>query len=188
MDSIEFIEHLDQYRDEFFGFVRRNLYKPEDAEDIFASAVMTAFENKGTFKVGTNFRAWVYKIIVNKCFVANRENRRQAVSLEQIEFDQTVDQNAGFVTDDPDKFLALCGDEIFKAFEKLKTVERMCFMLFTMHNYSYKEIGEIVEIPSASIGTHLARGRSKLRQSLKHYARQQGFLKPYMKEGAKDEK
>ncbi len=74
-------------------------------------------------------------------------------------------------------FLEDCGDEILRAFRRLSTAERSCFLLLAVERFSYKEIAEIMEMPAGTVMTHLARGRAKLRRDLMDYAVGQGFLR-----------
>ena len=89
--------------------------------------------------------------------------------------------NIGQGIEDPDEFLAMCGDEVLMAMKKLSTMERSCLLLKTMENFSYKEIAEILEIPFGTVMTHLSRGRAKLRKELTDYAYRCGHLKEQKK-------
>ena len=60
--------------------------------------------------------------------------------------------------------------------EHLRTEERTCFLLRSLGGYSYQEIASITEIPQATVMTHLARGRAKLRRTLLHYALENGYV------------
>ena len=177
----EFAEQLEKRKDEFFRYIYRNVWDTSVAEDVFASAVLAAYKSRANFKKGTNFRAWMYRIITNKCFVANREIGRRGESLEEAgESLKELADNKDYskAISSPDEFLAQCGDEVHMAMKKISTMERSCLLLKTMENFSYKEIAEILEIPFGTVMTHLARGRAKLRKILFEYAIGEGMVKP----------
>ena len=187
MDS--FLTEIERYRNQFFRFILRNLWDPSQADDVFASAVLAAWENRHKFTPGTNFRAWVFRILVNKCFVANRETKRAFEPLDDETAEAvTTDWNPARLTDesvaatgaagDEAAFLEQCGDEVFKAFQRLSTAQRSCILLKDIEHFSYQEIAEILEIPVGTVMTHLARGRAKLRSDLLTYARKRGIVKP----------
>lgn len=74
-----------------------------------------------------------------------------------------------------------CGDEVHAAFKKLSSMERSCILLKSVEQFSYKEIAHILEIPAATVMTHLARGRAKLRRELIEYGRKEGIVrKPFV--------
>ena len=178
MQDHEFVDMLEQHRHEFYGFVRRQVSNLSDTDDVFSAAVLTAYEHRHSFQLGTNFRAWMYKILVNHCFVANRQDRRTGKGLNESELQDLSDDQQQVYSDilaDPRVFMMQCGDEVVEALDVLRPIERVCFLLLAAEKYTYQEIAEIVEIPVATVGTYLARGRAKLRTRLTQYAREQGF-------------
>lgn len=181
-----FLEQIEKHRHELYRFALRSLWDPGRAEDVFASAVLTAYENKARFTEGTNFRAWMFRIVANKCFVANRETARTPKSLdagEEMGSWTSLGKEHGYeeVLDDPAAFLDQCGDEVHRAFQRLSTAERSCILLRGVENFSYKDISEILEVPVGTVMTHLSRGRVKLRRTLLEYAREQGIVRPALR-------
>lgn len=177
MDDKEFVALVEKHRHEFFTFARRTVWDRENAEDVFCAAVAAGYENRHTYRPGTNFRAWMYKILVNKCFAANRERSRAAVDIESLD-EQYLAQNDDplmEISGDPDDLVAGCGDDIVKSLGRLRPMERSCLLLLSLGGYSYREIADIVEIPRGTVVTHLARARAKLRQWLREYTEEQGI-------------
>ena len=152
------------------------------AEDVFASAVLAAYENRDKFAPGTNFRAWMFQILVNKCFVANREVKR---AFEVLDDDYPAQVPAGASIDyremlrNPEVFLEQCGDEVYQAFRVLSTAQCSCILLKDVEQFTYQEIAEILEIPAATVMTHLSRGRTALRLRLLEYARRNGIVRSF---------
>jgi len=143
--------------------------------------MLAAWENRHKFTPGTNFRAWVYRIITNKCFVANRETSRTPQPIDEA-LENTLEDvasEAGYqdVLADPEAVLEQCGDELNLAMKKLSTAQRTCLMLRSVERLSYKEIAEVMEIPVGTVMTHLSRGRARLRKELLEYARRQGIVR-----------
>jgi RNA polymerase sigma factor (sigma-70 family) len=173
-----FIGLVEKHRAEFYRFVQRTLWNPNEADDVFSEAVLVAYRSLDRFQEGTNFRAWVFKILVNKCFVANRETRRTSIDIDSIdEYRFKVEDEAhGEVLKDPEWFVEQVGDELSQALGLLSTAERSCFLLLTLEKYAYKEIAEILEMPVGTVMTHLSRGRTKLRKRLVAYAQETGVL------------
>lgn len=180
--TAEFMRQLDRYRDEFYRYTLRTVWDSNVAEDVFQAAVLAAYENYHKFTPGTNFRAWVYRIVTNKCFVANRETSRTFQPLENAESNLVaVEEKPGYgdVLKDPSEFLELCGDEVHRAFRRLSTAERSCILLRSVERFSYQEIADILEMPVGTVMTHLSRGRAKLRNDLVDYAKEEGIVRNY---------
>ena len=53
----EFLEKIEQHRDEFFRFINRNVWDSGVAEDVFSQGVLAAYENRAKYTPGSNFRA-----------------------------------------------------------------------------------------------------------------------------------
>ncbi|MCC6698426.1 MAG: RNA polymerase sigma factor [Candidatus Hydrogenedentes bacterium] len=180
--TAEFLGLIEKHRDEFYRYALRTVWDSNVAEDVFQSAVLAAYENYHRFTPGTNFRAWVYRIITNKCFVANRETARAFQPLENVDASLTAVEDQpeyGDVLKDPAAFLEQCGDEVLRAFRRLSTAERSCILLRSVERFSYQEIAGILEMPVGTVMTHLSRGRAKLRQDLLDYAKQEGIVRSY---------
>ena len=178
----EFLENIEKHRGEFFRFVMRNVWDTGVAEDVFSQAVLSAYENRRKYTPGTNFRAWMFRILTNKCFVANRETARAFESLDAPGAAQVpAAESVAFFSesDDPASVLEQCGDEVHRAFRNLSTAQRSCILLRGVEHFSYQEIAEIMEIPVGTVMTHLARGRKKLRQQLAEYALETGIIRRF---------
>ena len=116
MNDVEFIANVKKHRNEFYRYVNRNVWNSSVAEDVFSTAIIAAFKQLSKFKNGTNFRAWIFRILTNKCFVANRETKRLAIDIDSIDesvfaIDQKANQQAN---ENPEWFLEQCGDETFR--------------------------------------------------------------------------
>lgn len=178
----EFLEKIELHRDEFFRFIKRNVWDTGVAEDVFSQGVLAAYENRVKYTPGSNFRAWMFRILLNKCYVANRESGRAFASLNHPAAKQAIAptvEEYGDLIRDPKALLDECGDEVYRAFRGLSTAQRACILLRGIEKFSYQEIAEIMEIPVGTVMTHLARGRKKLRSELAEYAKETGIIRVF---------
>ncbi|MCL4218127.1 MAG: RNA polymerase sigma factor [Candidatus Hydrogenedentes bacterium] len=178
----EFLEKIEKHRHEFFRYVLRTVWDSNVAEDVFSSAVLAAYENRHKYTPGTNFRAWMFRILTNKCYVANRETMRAFEPLDDHRVNMVaINDEPGYrdVLEHPEDFMEECGDEIQRAFRRLSTAERSCILLRAAEKFSYQEIAEVLQMPVGTVMTHLSRGRAKLRKELLEFARQMGVVRNY---------
>lgn len=178
----EFVEKIEKHRDEFFRFILRNVWDSGVAEDVFSTAVLAAYENRQKYTPGTNFRAWMFRIITNKCFVANRETSRTFERLDESTGDLVALKDTpgyGDLLENPQALFEQCGDEVYLAFRSISTAQRTCILLRAVERFSYKEIAEILDMPVGTVVTHLARGRKKLREELLSYAKANGYVRTF---------
>jgi RNA polymerase sigma-70 factor, ECF subfamily len=172
----EFLEQFEKYRHEFYAFAQRNVWNTSLAEDVLSAATVSAYEKRHNFRAGSNFRAWIYKFLVNKCFTANKQYEHTRLDVEQIEAEIEPETITVNILQDPNGFMEHCDDKVVTALGHLRSEERTCFLLLSLGGYSYKEIAGITDMPRATVMTHLARGRVKLRRSLVHYAQENGYV------------
>ena len=176
LDS-DFLTQVEQHRHEFFAFVQRTVWNESHAEDVFSSAILSAYEKRHTFRAGTNFRAWLYKFLLNKCYSVNKQHDHVSLDPDHVEaIVAGADDVVPDVLQDPDAFTEYCDDKVVAALGHLRTEERACFLLRSLGGYSYQEIAGITEISRNTVMTHLARGRAKLRQTLFRYACENGYV------------
>ncbi len=174
----EFLELLERYKDEFYRYVCRMVWTSSAAEDVFASGIAVAWEKRESFRTGSNFRAWVYRILTNKCYVANRETKRHGPDIETIDeslFATDPDEDSALFENPEDLFEHL-GDELLGAMNQLSTGEKSCLLLLVVEKFSYKEIAETLDMPIGTVMTHLSRGRHRLRRLLMDYVRSTGIV------------
>lgn len=182
LEADEFLDTIEKHRDAFYRFVHRTVWDSGVADDVFSSAVLAAYENRHKYTPGTNFRAWMFRILLNKCYVANRETGRAFQSLDDERAQQAAAPPAATYRDvltQPEAVLEECGDEVNQAMRGLSTAQRTSLLLRAVEKFSYQEIAETMEIPVGTVMTHLARGRKKLREQLQDYARDAGIVRSF---------
>ncbi|MFT3836609.1 MAG: sigma-70 family RNA polymerase sigma factor [Myxococcaceae bacterium] len=143
-----------------------------DAEDLVQDAVMRAFRFFDKFERGTNFRAWLFKILTNTFINKYRrsvkernlsdDHERESVAANFFSHDAT-DQAAN-----PEDFLLerVMSEDVLKAIDILPIDFRMVVILADLQEFSYKEIAEILDVPVGTVMSRLFRGRRQLQKAL----------------------
>lgn len=136
----------------------------DEAEDLVQETYVKALKGFGSFTPGTNFRAWMYRILRNT-FLTSRTGLKATVSLDDEE--NPVTQPAA--DDDPESLLFARADqeEIRRALEQLPVVHREIILLCDVEEMSYKEIAELAGIPIGTVMSRLSRARSSMRSLLR---------------------
>lgn len=135
----------------------------QDAQDVVQEAYLRAFRSFAGFR-GSNGRAWLLTIVRNTSYTLLKKNH--AVDLTTT-FDEGV-----HATDQqfpsPAAILEHAEDSelIRDAMDSLPTEFREILSLRHQEDLSYKEIGDILNIPTGTVMSRLARARGKLREYL----------------------
>ena len=140
------------------------------AEDLVQETYMKALRGFSSFQQGTNFRAWMYKILRNT-FLTTQAGLKASISIDSDSDDNTAEPAAAGTPESV--LLARVEQEtIQKALENLPVKFREIILLCDWEEMSYQEIGETLTIPMGTVMSRLSRARRAMRESLA--AKQQG--------------
>ncbi len=168
---------------ELYNAALRMTRNREDAEDLAQETLAKAYAAFHQFRPGTNFKAWIYRVLVNT-YINHYRRRRRAPQMRSWE-EMAVDGDADYARPDPSKFnspeeavLARMPDEqVQPALEALPDEFRVAVILSDVDDFSYKEIAKILGIPLGTVRSRIFRGRRLLRRRLAQYAKAHGVLR-----------
>jgi RNA polymerase sigma factor (sigma-70 family) len=142
-----------------YNLARWLMKNPEDAQDTVQESYLRAFRFFASFQ-GTNFRAWLLRIVRNTCYSAleARKLREKEVSLE-AEIDEIEDHSPL-----PPVSLARKAtvEAVREAIAALPVEFREAVVLREIEGLSYKEISQVTEVPIGTVMSRLARARHQL--------------------------
>jgi len=177
MEEARFLSELEQLKKKLFNFARRSLYNPAEAEDVLSEAVLSAWTERERFADGTNFSAWIFQILLNKIYAANRRStlsanasRQQARETSMTPTDSI--ESVDVLLRDPAAVLDRCSDDLKRALAALNESEREAFLLLSLGEMSYAEIATLTSSPLGTVVTRLTRARLKMRGILQKSSRQ----------------
>lgn len=169
--------------DSLFNTAYRMTRNVEDAEDLVQEAYLKAYKYYEKFEEGTNFKAWLFKIMKNT-FINNYRKRQQAppqsdfAEIEDAFENQLSEEVTRQIKSPEDELLENVLDEdVQRALDSLPDDYRIAVILADLENFSYKEIAEILEVPVGTVMSRLYRGRKMLEQAMLGYAREHGYLR-----------
>lgn len=173
---------LEPHRGALWRFASRMSWEKGNAEDVLQEAIMIAYRKFATFQAGTDFKAWVYQILVNTLLNANAKHRRalqDTAHVENLDLVQALERENTYasVMADPDRFLERVADPIKKSVNALSPHERLIFLLRSVEGFSYREIAKLLDLPMGTVMSHLFRARLRLREDLSDYAREHGLAR-----------
>lgn len=167
-----------------FGAALRLTRSASEAEDLVQETYLKAFRSFSQFEVGTNCKAWLFRILTNTFINKYRRKVKEREILDN-EF-RSPDAKEGEAGDHfgkghtPESDLAdrFLSDEVLRALEKVPLDFRLVVVLSDIYGCSYKEIAAKVKIPIGTVMSRLFRGRRLLQDQLLDYAVREGVVKP----------
>ena len=135
----------------------RLLGNPTASQDVVQETYLQAWRAWNRFQLGTNCRAWLFKIMFNEIRHHRRKWQNPAVDAPGFEsrltYEPPISDN---VTD----------DDLLGALAALSIEFREVVLLADVQEFSYKEIAEMLDIPMGTVMSRLNRGRTMLRTLL----------------------
>jgi RNA polymerase sigma-70 factor (ECF subfamily) len=171
------------HMDALYNTALRMTRRPLDAEDLVQDVYLRAYRFFDRFEEGTNFKAWIFKILTNTFINRYRKKVRepQQTEFERVEYFYTEaekERDDKYETRyDEKRYADLFGDEVNAALSKLSYDFRAVVILCDIEGFSYKEIAKIIDTPIGTVMSRLSRARQQLQNYLRDYARREGILK-----------
>ncbi|HET7872478.1 MAG TPA: sigma-70 family RNA polymerase sigma factor [Terriglobales bacterium] len=150
--------------DPLYNFARWLGSDVDEARDLVQETFAKALKGLGSFQPGTNFRAWMFRILRNT-FLTSRtglERRNTEQEAEEGFEDSVASQDTPEVSLIRRADIELVQQEI----GRLSAAFREVLVLADVEEMKYQEIADALDIPMGTVMSRLARGRRQLRQQI----------------------
>jgi RNA polymerase sigma-70 factor (ECF subfamily) len=151
--------------DALYNFACWLVHDSNDAEDLVQETYLKALRSFTSFQPGTNFRAWMFRILRNNFLSScSKLERRMTVAMDSEEDgpELAVDRET------PETILMnrFNSQLVQRAIDDLPVHYREALLLCEVEEMSYQDIAEILTIPMGTVMSRLARARKAVRESL----------------------
>jgi RNA polymerase sigma-70 factor, ECF subfamily len=136
-----------------------------DAEDLVQETYLKALRGFATFQPGTNFRAWIFRILRNT-FLSTRASAYHRQAAQFLAEDAVEELPSRFA--DPVAVLTVRARlaAVETAMLRLPAVYREVLVLCDLEEASYRETAERLSIPIGTVMSRLARARRSVREAI----------------------
>ncbi len=178
----EFTKLVEPHLSSLYNTAMRMTHNEKDAEDLVQDAMFKAYRALNQFQENTNFRAWIFRILVNTFITAYRKSVKQPQKIsyddmEEFYLYKRLDETISMQETSKDEFIEnLFNDDIKDALESLPYQFRLVVLLCDVEGFSYNEIANIIDAPLGTVMSRLYRGRKLLQRSLWNYAKERGYI------------
>ncbi len=161
-DLAAFEQLVTLFERRIFGFAFRHVSNREDAEDITQDIFIKLYKKLGSYDSTQGFTTWLFTIATNTIYDFLRRKRAKPELLI------VDDPDAPFETKDThDAYISVeARVDVTEGLAKIKPVYQTVLLLFYRDELSCEEISDVLKIPVGTVKTHLARGRSALKNVL----------------------
>lgn len=151
--------------DQLFNFAHWLTQNREEAEDLVQETYAKALKGFSSFQLGTNFRAWMYRILRNT-FLTSRTGLK---STSTIPLGPEEDGPEVVELATPETILIERSNRqlVQSAIDELPVHFREVLLLCEAEDMSYREISETLSIPIGTVMSRLSRARNMLGERLR---------------------
>ncbi len=162
MDVVQFKDEILPLKNKLFRFAL-NIVKDEDlAKDVVQECLIKVWEKRADLKLVNNLEAWCMQVTKNKALDKLRSKHVSRTDLFEVKLDTRKERDTPYVMTERGDVMG----RIKSLIAELPQRQREVMQLRDIEGYSYKEIGETLEIDINLVKTNLFRARRKLKESL----------------------
>jgi RNA polymerase sigma-70 factor (ECF subfamily) len=172
MEQTAFLESaINLYGKATYNYAYRLTQNEADARDLTQEAFIRVYRAWRSFKPGTSFLSWIYRIVTN--LHRDELRRHKGRYQEEIPEDHELQEYGGgrpLAIEPIEEYVeSQLSEPVSKALADLTTEQRQIVLLADVEGYSYQEIAEIVGCTVGTVRSRLHRARGQLRGLLDRY-------------------
>jgi len=174
MSTIEFCTRFDQMTPVLNTFAYNLTKNSEDAKDLYQETAFRAITNKEKFRVGTNFKAWLFTIMKN-IFINNYRKKMKANTImDSTDNDFYINSGKNVVSNQAESNIMM--KELKRMVKGLDNTIKVPFVMH-FNGYKYQEIADYLGLPLGTIKSRIFFARKELKILIKK--RYSGSLKGF---------
>ncbi len=140
----------------------RMVRNAHDAEDVLQVAFVDIYAKIDTFNFESSIGAWIKRVVINKCIDHLKRRRLLTEEFRVFEHGEEMVEEETDSGTDPELDVAA----IKIAVQKLPDGYRVVLSLYLFEGYDHEEIGQILNISTATSKSQYHRAKKRLRQLL----------------------
>ncbi len=176
----EFYDAILPLGNRLYRYAYRLAHNERDAEDLVQDTLLRAYAKFEQYQSGTSPLAWLL-VILRSIFINKYRKKKREGNVISFE-DVSAGEDRISYLDLPEKpdevlFRNTLDAELRDALQQLPSHYLEVILLVDMEDFSYREAGEILNIPAGTIMSRLHRARKILQNQLQELAQKKGIVK-----------
>ena len=167
-DQEAFAQLVRSYEKRIFALTLRMCKNPDDAAEAAQEAFLAAWQGLKFFRGESSFSTWLYRLASNACVDLLRKEGRHSAAAgpslndEELNIDVPDHQPSPQEAAERKELRA----QIEEGLAALSPEHRQVLILREMHQLSYDEIADTLDLDVGTVKSRISRGRKQLRKIL----------------------
>jgi len=163
MNEEEFLKIVLPFKDKLFRLAKRYLISHDAAQDATQDVLLKLWLNRSKITMYKNVEAFAMTMVKNKCLDELKLKNAQNLKIVHSNYkDESSNLSKETETNDSISIVE-------KLINELPEKQRIIIQLRDVEQYTFEEIGKILEIKQTAIRVSLSRARKTIRQKLIKY-------------------
>jgi RNA polymerase sigma-70 factor (ECF subfamily) len=168
-DEAAFESLVRLYEKRVFALAVRMCGNSEDAAEAAQEAFLAAWQGLRFFRGDSSFSTWLYRLTSNACVdLLRREGRHRSVAGPSLDDDGELNRDVPDTAPSPQEEAERreLRAQIEEGLRALSPEHRQVLILREMHQLSYDEIADTLDLDVGTVKSRISRGRKQLRNFL----------------------
>ena len=167
-------------------FIKKQKFSKISYEDVVSESVIKVLNKLEKYQIGTNFKAWFGRIILNSLKDEYRKiKRHNEISIYAKDEDRMSFLDLK-ISENPKNLESLTlSDKTKTTLDKLGNNFKTALILAYIYNMQYEEIAKITDIPIGTVRSRLSRGKELFKKNLNYKKKIPAISKKNFKEEPK---
>ena len=167
-DQEAFGELVRLYEKKVYALTLRMCKNPDDAAEAAQEAFLAAWQGLKFFRGEASFSTWLYRLASNACVdLLRKEQRHRAAAGPSLNDEDTymdVADDAAIPQELAER--SELREQIEEGLQSLSPEHREVLILRELHQLSYDEIAQTLDLDTGTVKSRISRGRKALRNFL----------------------
>lgn len=168
-DGDAFEQLVLSYEKPIYNLCLRMCGNSDDAMDLTQETFLKAWRSLGAFRGEASFSTWLYRLCSNVCIDhLRREGKRKVIPLHTEEDGEERTFDVADPAPGPQERLEAADQrqQVADALQSLEPEYREALTLRVLHDMSYADIADVLQVREGTVKSRIARAREKMRQAM----------------------
>ncbi len=160
----QFVQLLKTHQNIVHKVCRIYMDTEENREDLFQEITLQAWKAYNSFKGDAKFSTWLYRVALNTALTFFKKDKKQQSHIVSV----------AIMPDNSEETLNPIEEKVqsmYKAIADLGKIDKALVTLY-LEDYSYNEIGEMLDITPNNVAVKMIRIKQKLKETSQKYFQQ----------------
>ena len=163
-DKELFSEIINRFQKKLLRYAIYLVNDDQMGADVTQNSFIKAYINLKSFNTKKKFSSWIYRIVHNEAINILNKNKKTLPMIEEIDYDSGIDMEDELIKKE-------IIEKTHNCLDKMPILYKAPLSLFYLDEKSYEEIGDILRVPTSTVGTRISRAKSIMKKLCQKYTK-----------------